>query len=322
MTLEVDLIVDRRRLRRKLSFWRVLGVLTTALAVIALGALAAGRTGLLPGTGNHVARVAISGFMTYDRPLIRALERVADAESAKALILQIDSPGGSVAGSEALFAAIRRVAEKKPVVTVVGALGASGAYIAAMGSDHIVAAETSLVGSVGVIVQWADVEQLLRNIGVRFHEVKTSPLKASPNPFEPPTEEARAALRAVIGDSYAWFTSLVQTRRRIEGEQLRNVTDGRVFTGRQALELRLVDQLGDERTAVTWLERERRVPEKLEIRDYRPRRDRLPGFLDVAVASIGERIGLPASWLPQLTSGEARLDGLVSVWHPAMNVER
>jgi protease-4 len=322
MALEADLIVDRRRLRRRLTFWRVAGVAAAIVAVLALGALGASRAGLLPATGQHVARVALSGFVTYDRPLIRALERVADNDRARALVLQIDSPGGSVTGSEALYAAIRRVAEKKPVVAVVGTLGASGAYIAALGADHIVSGETSLVGSVGVIVQWADVAQLLRTLGIQFHEVKTSPLKASPNPFEPPSEEARAALRALVGDSYAWFTNLVGTRRRLEGERLREVSDGRVFTGRQAIGLGLVDSLGDERAARAWLARERNVAADLAVRDYRPRRDRLPGFLDVALATVGERLGLPGAWLPQLASAEARLDGLVSVWHPGVDLAR
>jgi len=322
VTLEADLIVDRRRLRRKLGFWRAIGILTLIVALLVGGAVAAQRLNLLPGTGAHVARIAVSGFIAYDRPLIRAIDALAERADVRAVVLQIESPGGSTAGSEALHAAIRRVAARKPVVAVVGSVGASGAYIAAIGADHIVAAETSLVGSIGVIAQWPEVHELLRTLGIRFETVRTTPLKAAPSGLEPTTEEARAAMRALVGDSYRWFVDLVRTRRSIEGEALTTVTDGRVFTGRQALDLRLIDAMGDERTAVAWLERERGIARGLPLREYRPQRQNVPSFLGVAVNRAAEAIGIPRSWLPALEDGEPRLDGLLSVWHPAIGLQR
>jgi protease IV len=321
MSLDADMLIDRRRLRRKLGFWRILGIVAAVIAVIALGALGANRAGLIP-QGEHVARIAISGFIAYDRPLIRAIERAADTAEVRAIVLQIESPGGSTTGAEALYDAIRRAAAKKPVIAVVGTVGASGAYIAAMGADHIVAGQTSIVGSIGVLVQWAEIDQLLRTLGVRFQEIKTSPLKASPNGLEPASEEARAAIRAMITDSYEWFTGIVRTRRNLEGEALARVADGRVFTGRQAIENRLVDTLGDETTARAWLARERQVATSLPIRDYRPVRERVPGILGVTVASIAEQLGIPRSLLPSFDADEPRLDGLVSVWHPALAADR
>ena len=323
VALEPDLIVDRRQLRRKLAFWRIAGFLALIAAVIVGGWASAVRTGVLRGPGSpHVARVAISGFITYNRPILRLLDEIAENDRIRAVVLQIDSPGGSTAGSEALYAAIRRVAARKPVVSVVGALGASGAYVAALGTDHVVAAETSLVGSIGVVIQWAELQQLLRNIGVSFQQVKSSPLKATPNGFEPTSPEARAALQAVVGDSYQWFTDLVRTRRNIEGEELRNVSDGRVFTGRQSRELRLVDELGDERTAIAWLERERQVPARLPVRDYRARGETIPTLFSQAVQAVGSAVGVPESWLSALAPSDARLDGLVSLWHPALSIGR
>lgn len=321
MSLDADMLIDRRRLRRKLGFWRVVGILAAVVAVIALGALGVNRAGLVP-QGEHVARIAISGFIAYDRPLIRAIERAAEASDVRAIVLQIESPGGSTTGAEALYDAIRRAAARKPVIAVVGTVGASGAYIAAMGADHIVAGQTSIVGSIGVLVQWAEIDQLLRTLGVRFQEIKTSPLKASPNGLEPASEEARAALRAMITDSYEWFTGIVRTRRSLDGEALARVADGRVFTGRQAIEMRLVDTLGDETTARAWLARERQVGTGLPIRDYRPVRERLPSILGVTIASIADRLGIPASLLPSFDPEEPRLDGLVSVWHPALGADR
>jgi protease-4 len=322
MALDPDLIVDRRRLRRKLAFWRVAGILALIAVVLAIGWATTTRTGPVAGIGGHVARVSISGFITYNRPLLRLLDQLAENNQVRAVVLQIDSPGGSTAGSEALYAAIRRVAARKPVTGVVGALGASGAYIAALATDHVVAAETSLVGSIGVVIQWAEVQRLLESIGVQFQQVKSSPLKAAPSPFEPATPEARAALQAVVGDSYQWFTDLVRTRRNIEGDALRNVADGRVFTGRQSRELRLVDALGDERAAIAWLERERHLPARLPIQDYRPQQSSVPTLFSQAVQAVGSAIGVPENWLAALSPADARLDGLVSLWHPALPIGR
>ena len=315
MALEADLIVDRRRLRSQVSRWRFLALAILAAALLATGWVAAGRPGG-DNTGDHIARVSLNGLITYDRPFIRVLEQVADNPSAKALMLLIDSPGGSTAGSEAIYIALRRVAEKKPVIAVVGTLGASGAYVAALASDRIFAAQTSLVGSIGVLIQWAEFDQAMKTLGVRFQEVKTSPLKASPNGYEPASDEAKAALRSIIDDSYKWFTALVRDRRQMDDATVAAVSDGRVFTGRQALDLRLVDQLGDGKVARMWLSRERSLPETLAERDYRPRRDTVASFIGFSAARAVAALGLP-EWVSHLFDDAApRLDGLVSVWHP------
>lgn len=315
MALEADLIVDRRRLRSQVSRWRFLALAILAVALLATGWVIAKRPGSTT-TSDHIARVSLNGLITYDRPFIRVLEQVADNPKAKALMLMIDSPGGSTAGSEAIYTALRRVAEKKPVIAVVGTLGASGAYVAALASDRIFAAQTSLVGSIGVLIQWAEFDQAMKSLGVRFQEVKTSPLKASPNGYEPASEEARAALRSIIDDSYKWFTALVKDRRQMDDAAVATVSDGRVFTGRQALDLRLVDQLGDGKVARMWLSSEKSLPETLAERDYRPQRDTVASFFGFSAARVAAVLGLP-EWMNRILDDAApRLDGLVSVWHP------
>ena len=163
--------------------------------------------------------------------------------------MHIDSPGGTTAGSEQLYDSLMRLKAEKPMVVVVDGLAASGGYIAAIGADHIVAQQTSLVGSIGVLFQYPNVTELLKTLGVKVEEIKSSPLKAAPNGFEPTSPEARAAIESIVKDSYAWFRGLVQERRQMDGAALDRVADGRVFTGRQASTLKLIDQLGDERTA-------------------------------------------------------------------------
>ena len=173
--------------------------------------------------------------------------------------MHINSPGGTTAGSEQLYDSLVRLKAKKPLVVVVEGLAASGGYIAALAADHIIAQQSSLVGSIGVLFQFPNFTELMKTVGVKVEEVKSSPLKAAPNGFEPTSPEARAALDALVKDSYAWFRGLVKERRGMDEALLEKVADGRVFTGRQAVELKLIDQLGDEKTAVAWLVAEKKI---------------------------------------------------------------
>ncbi|MBA4790605.1 MAG: signal peptide peptidase SppA [Rhizobiales bacterium] len=319
MSLDVDQIVDRRRLRSKLTFWRVVGVLALVLAV-GVGAYAAlGRP--FSEASPHVARIVIGGLIRNDRERVELIEKVGRSNAA-AVLLSIDSPGGTVTGSEQLYDALRRLAAKKPVVAVVEGVGASGAYIAAMGADHIVARRNAIVGSVGVIFQYPNVTELLKTVGVTMEDIKSSPLKASPNPYTPTTPAARAAIDSLVMDSYGWFKGLVADRRKMPEAKLTAATDGRVFTGHQALELQLVDEVGDERTARAWLAREKGVPERLRTRTWpAPGVANEFGWLRGSVETVLGAVGL-ASLAPLFAQfadealERAQLDGLLALWHP------
>ena len=317
-SLSSDQFVDRRRMQRRLSFWRVLAFIAFGLAIVALGwrltgARGGGASSLLP----HVARVAIGGLITGDKETIKLIDNVTKSNAA-AVIVEIDSPGGTTSGSERLYDALRRLSAKKPTVAVVRGLAASGAYIAAIGTDHIVAQTTSLVGSIGVLFQFPNVSGALDKIGVKVETIKSSPLKASPNGLEPTSPEARAAIDALVVDSYAWFKALVKDRRKMDDQQLAAVDDGRVFTGRQGVDLHLVDGLGEERDAIKYLEDKRGVAKALPILDWKPDTG-FSGFKLFSVASVGARaLGLEnaAETIDQLDHlAEARsLDGLLSIW--------
>ncbi len=218
--------------------------------------------------------------------------------------MHINSPGGTTSGSEQLYDSLMRLKEKKPTVVVVDGLAASGGYIAALGADHIIAQETSLVGSIGVLFQYPNVTELLKTLGVKVEEIKSSPLKAAPNGFEPTSPEARAAIEAIVSDSYAWFRGLVKARRQLDDASLERVADGRVFTGRQAVALKLIDQLGDERTALAWLAKEKSIDPNTPVRDYRLR-DRLSDlpFLHTAAVAVLEAVGLGRRWRGTSRSG-------------------
>ncbi len=317
MSLNSDLIVDRRRLRRQLTFWRVLAVLIAVAALIG-GGLAWG--GGFRTAKPHIARITIEGLITGKQETIDLLRRTNHA-GVKAVILRINSGGGTTSGSETLYNEVRRLAASKPVVAVIDGVGASGAYMTAIGSDRIIANGSAIVGSVGVIAQIPNFTKLLDTVGVKVESVRSTPLKAMPSGIEPTSPEARAALEETVGETYRWFRALVGERRKLEAEALAKVTDGRVFTGRQALELKLVDALGGESEAIAWLEQEKGIAKAIEVRPYTVRRNvsLIPGLTSLTglVGLIsGETSGTFQEQAREFL-GAGALDGLVSVWHPA-----
>ena len=319
MSLDADFIVDRRRMRRKLTFWRVATIVLIVLGIAGAAALSGNRNYGL-GVRPYIARLTISGLIRGDQNRAEQLDRLARSTLARAVIVHVDSPGGTTAGSEQLFNALARVREKKPLVVVVDSLAASGGYITALASDHIVAQQTSLVGSIGVLFQYPNVADLLDKLGVKMEAVKSTPLKAAPSGFEPTSPEARAALNSIIQDSYAWFKGMVQDRRHLSDSQLQTAADGRVFTGHQAIDLKLIDELGDERTALAWLGKEKNVDTKLPVRDYNLHsRFSDLSFLHAAALALLNVVGLSslADRLEWSTMQRFNLDGLLALWHPA-----
>lgn len=322
MSLDADAIVDRRRLRRKLSFWRVSALLIVLLALTAAALL------MVPGDlvprGDYVARIRIQGLIRDNLDRVEALERLGESQ-ARAVIVHVDSPGGTTAGSEQLYESLRSLQTKKPMVVVIDGLAASGAYIAAMSSDHIIAHDTSLVGSIGVLFQYPNFTEVLKTLGIKVEAVRSSPLKAAPSGFEPTSPEARAAIEAIVLDSYGWFKELVKDRRKLDDAQLGVVADGRVFTGRQAFPLKLVDALGNEKTAQAWLEKEKKVPATTPVRDYslQPRFSEF-SFIHAAAWTF-DAMGLSAfarrieDWSAVQAVERLNLDGLLALWHPPMS---
>lgn len=300
MSLESDAIIDRRKLKRRLSAWRIVAIL--ALAGAALAWIARDE-GIIP--RNHIARITIDGIILEDDARDRMLRRLADDGHVRALIVSINSPGGTVVGGENLYRALRRVAVNKPVVAVMGTLAASGGYMTALGADRIFARAGTLTGSIGVILQSTDVTGLLKKLGIEAESIKSSPLKAVPNPLEPLTEAGRAATRAVVMDMYDQFVALVAERRGLDPAAARGLADGRVYTGRQAVANRLVDAVGGEPEAREWLEKARNVPKSLPVRPVRVRGE-AQELLGMAERIVGKT----------LFSERLKLDGLISVWHP------
>jgi protease-4 len=322
MAQDAEMIADRRRVRRKLSFWRVVAVVALIGAVIAVGLRWVGPPDAISPRQPHIARVEISGMITSDRRLAEMLEEVSRSRAVQGVILSINSPGGTTSGAEELHRNLRRLAQDKPMVAFVEGTAASGAYIAAIASDHIVARETAIVGSIGTMFQMPHVREMLDSIGVSVIEVKSTPLKAEPSPTGPIEPEALAAIRELVEDSYIWFRDLVGDRRPLTEAERDAVSDGRVHSGRRALELKLVDALGDQRDAVAWLETTHDLPEDLAVRTWRPTTDRRALGLFSGAAWLADMAGWDQAGglLRRVDSQITRveLDGLLALWQPVV----
>jgi protease-4 len=315
MASEAELIIDRRRLKRRLTFWRVASVL---LFIGGLLALAAAFDGFdLEKQTDHIARVKISGLITGDQETLDLLGDIAKSRHVKGLILRIDSPGGTTAGSEAIYEAVRKIAKDKPVAAVMDTVAASGGYITAIAADHIVARGNTITGSIGVIFQWAEVSKLLEAIGVEMQEIKSGDLKAEPSPFKPLSEKAREVSNQMVQDSFTWFTGLVAERRKLPLDKVKVLSDGRVYTGRQAVAEKLIDELGGEDKAVGWIKKEKKITADIAVRDWKVPEE------DSGLLGLGLKITtgtLKALGLPDLAEQAKlqKLDGLLSVWHPSL----
>lgn len=317
--LETETVLDRRKLRRSLSLWRAAGVVGLALAI---GAFAfSGNLDKLTGE-KQIARVAIEGTITESREQLKMLKDIAEADHVAGVLLYVNSPGGTTTGGEALYESLREIVKKKPLVAQFGTVAASAGYIVGLASDHIVARGNTITGSVGVIVQWPELVDLMDKIGVKVNEVKSGPLKASPSPFERLDEGGRKVAEGMVNDGFKWFLALVEERRGIKTADVPGLNEGRIFSGREALAAKLVDQIGGEDQAVAWLKETKNVDKDAKVVDWKPSTGSSFGLGAMASTLIGKIFGVEAGNLANIvlrdrTVATLGLDGLLSVWHPS-----
>ena len=320
MSINADDIIDRRRLRKKVSFWRIATFVILGLTLLGMIAFGANKAGLTKTSSDHIAKVTITGVITNDAPMLKLLKELKDDDKVKAVVLNISSPGGSTVGGEAMFEAVRELAKVKPVTTSVGTLAASAGYMIASASDHIVARRSSIVGSIGVLFQYADASELLDKIGVKVKAVKSSPMKAEPNPFNPASDESIAMIDRLIRDSYKWFVDIVADRRNMKEYEVLKLADGSIFTGSQSLENGLIDAIGGEDVAVKWLTEVKEIDESLKVIEHKPKRptDSIfgnPAAISYIVRVFGLEIGnSEAKVIEDALRERLPLDGLVSIW--------
>jgi protease IV len=310
--------VETTRLKKRLGRWRIAAIVAGLIALAALFWPASEGKPRQP----HIARITISGMITDDRRQLDLLQDVLAADSVKAVMLAINSPGGTTAGGEALFEAITNLAKKKPVVAVQGTIATSAAYMISLPTDRIFARSSTITGSVGVIVQFPEVSEALGKLGIKMHEIKSGALKASPSTFQPLDEGGRQLLDQMVKEGQVWFLGMVKDRRKIDTTQVPGLEAGAVFSGRRALEYKMIDEIGGEHQAVAWLEASKGVAPKLEIIDWKPKRETRwdggwlgssdSGWARVLGVAFGQ--GLAESMVGSGPIESLQLDGLLSIW--------
>ena len=302
MAYDSDYLVDRRRLKRRLTFWRI----ATVFAVVVAIAAGYGRFGGPLGGDDFIARVEINGVIVHDDDRLRKIRKLAEDDSVKAVIVRINSPGGTVVGGETLYNALLALGEEKPLVAVMGGIATSDAYMTAIATDRLFARAGTLTGSIGVILQTTEITKLLEMVGVSARSFKSGTLKAVPSPLEPLTPEVAEATQSLVAEMYRMFRDMVLRRRGLSPAQAAVFSDGRVFTGLQALKAGLIDQIGGEEEAKAWLVEQKNVPADLKIRTVQLKPD--AGSLLVRLDSLARKT---------ILSERLTLDGMVSVWHPS-----
>lgn len=300
-----DAWFDRKRLKAKLTYWRSFAL----FALCALAAYIVWQNTSSSSTGSSfIARITVEGIIADDIKRDAMLADIENNNSIKALIVRFDTPGGTTVGGEELYVRLSAIAQKKPVVAVMRTVCASAGYMAALGANYLIARETTITGSIGVLMQSVEVSELADKLGIHPITITAGEFKDSPSMFRKPTERELNAVRPLVTDTHTYFIGLVEEHRKLQGEELATATDGRVFTGRQAYDTKLIDAIGGEKEAIAWLEKEKNLPvNNLKVRELKTE-DELEGLKKWLQSS---------TWVRFFTQVPTPLDGLVSIWHPA-----
>lgn len=239
-------------------------------------------------SSGYIARIKIEGIIYENRTRDEIIKEIAEDNNIKAVILDVNSPGGSAVGGETLYKAIKDLNAKKPVVTTMNSLAASAGYLITLGSERIFAHNGTITGSIGVIMEIPNVKALADKIGVRFDYVRTSPIKGSPTLFEEKNEAALKVLNDMMQDFFVYFKSIVAEERNLDKATVDKLADGRIFSGAAAKRSGLIDEIGGEDEAVKWLKKVKKIDKDLEVREVKLSRteDRLEEFFGGASESL------------------------------------
>ncbi len=304
MPLSADTMLDRMQLKRKITRWRLLAVVFAVLAAIAYVGDVIPHSKL---TKSHIARLTFNDVITDDREVYDMIDDVATDDSVKAVILWLDTPGGSAVAGEELYLRLKALSKQKPVVAVMRSVAASAGYMMACGTDQIFAREGTITGSIGVIIEAAEFTELAQKIGIKPIIVKSNNLKSTLSPLEKTTPESLAVVQKMINDMHGRFIDMVAESRKLPRNEVVTLADGRVYSGKNALELKLIDAIGGEDDAVKWLENNRKIAKNLEISDHDLHRPM--SFLEQASQSMFGKF---------FQNSGIKLDGLSALWHPEL----
>jgi len=252
----------------------------------------------------HIAKITIDNIITHDSFRYKKLEELSKNKNTKAVIAFINSPGGTVVGGETLYKSIKNIAQQKPVVSVMGEVATSAAYMASLGSNYIFAQEGTITGSVGVLVLTSEITELVKKIGISTEVIKSGDLKSSPSPLEKMTPKAREEIEKIVKEISKNFINLVKIERKLDNNKTQLISDGRIFTGQSAIQIGLIDAIGNIKEAKEYLKTKYNIT-KLPLLDFQIKKKEtfIEKFLLHFTGNINARKFL-------------NLRGLISIWSP------
>ena len=214
---------------------------------------------------NFVGKIHLEGIINDKSELIKQLNDISQNKNIKGLLIIVNSPGGTFVSSKEIHDSLEKISMKIPTSAYMKEMGTSGAYLASLGVQKIFANQGTITGSVGVILQTAQLTSLMEKIGVKPIVIKSGELKATPNPLEKIDEEKIAYLKKIIGQLQNEFIDIVQQKRNLDQITIREISSGRIFTSKQALELNLIDFIGNESDALDWIKKEGNLDQKIDV---------------------------------------------------------
>ncbi len=264
-----EYLIERKKHKNEIKKWKIASIFIAMITMLVyIKTLEIIPSGKAP-SRDYIASIFIDDVLFEDQKRDNRLERIIEDNEVKALIVHVNSPGGTLVGADKIYKILRKISEKKPVVTVMGTMATSGGYLVSLGGDYIISHVGTITGSIGVIFQTAEITELAERMGIKFNNFKSGELKAVPNPTEKVSAAAREVVMSIIEDSYNYFIELVATRRSFSIEETKKIADGRVYSGRQALQLHLVDAIGAEEDAVKWLQENKQIDAKLKVKEFK-----------------------------------------------------
>ncbi len=286
MNISPDYLIERKRNKFQLAKWKIICLLLISAIIFIVGNKIFTNKNISylskDMSGDYIANILLEEIIYDDLSRVKKLEKIAVDKNVKAVIIHINSPGGSVVGSEMLYNSFRKIAKNKPVVVVMDSVAASGGYLIALGGDYIIAHNGTITGSIGVLMEMPEITELAERVGIKFNHFKSNHLKANPSFTEKLNSEAEKAVMDNIYDVYDYFTELVSKRRNLDLDFVRKIADGRVYSAKLAMQYKLIDEIGNEDSAIKWLEEKKDIPKNLKILEIKlnPRDKIIDMFFD------------------------------------------
>lgn len=305
---------DSKGYRKRLFFWRTISIITIAIIVY----LSFGKNEE-NSSQDYIANYNISGMLITADKIIEDLEELKSNNRVNSIIITVDSPGGTTVSAEEIYLKLKEISLSKPTAIVMRNIATSGAYLLSLGGDIIFSRENTITGSIGVLLQWARVDDALSKLGIEINEIKSGKLKAEPDFFGEADDETQQVTKEIIDETFDWFLTIVKAERDLSPIEINKISDGRIFTGRQAIKLNLVDKIGDKNDAKRWLIENKGIDSDSPIIDYK--KSNKPSFIELSLANIMDYFNITTLYTGRVHSNLSLINngGLQSVWDHRTN---